>query len=68
MLLNIFHTECLNPFVMREKSENQQSPKLNWILGYDQVDFHQISPKEDWVGTGFHSTGKVVQVKGESVN
>lgn len=45
ILLTVFHTECLNPFLMREKSEKQQSPKLNWILGYDQVDtfikYHQ---------------------------
>lgn len=38
MFLNVFHTECINPFVMRGKSEKQQSPKLNWILGYDQAE------------------------------
>lgn len=45
MLLNVFHTECLKPFIMKGKSEKQQSPKLNWILVFDQseifVNHHQ---------------------------
>lgn len=45
MLLNVFHTECLKPFVMKGKSEKQQSPKLNWILVFDQseifIKYHQ---------------------------
>jgi len=46
MFINALHTECLNLFVMKGKSERQQPPKLNWILGCDQAEtllkYHQM--------------------------
>lgn len=38
MLLNVFHKECLNPFVVKGKSEKQQSPKQNQIPGSDHTE------------------------------